>query len=175
MDKRVSSLFGTGFLLLAFGSLRHDLKPTWHCLTEITGDPVMMLGLGLMLTPLVTMALHYPLRHADVPRLADTPIDGGILYTQGGQQQIRYYFNAQNERLYVARDVCRVVGTTPPKKDATRLLYSPLVLSNQTLCLTEKELLIYLNAIADRHPAAKKLLLDLSKERLTVSPKRHAA
>jgi hypothetical protein len=161
-------LFGKGLFLFLFGLLWHDLEPTWRFLTGIVCDPLMMLGVGLMLIPLIA-------RYTDIPRLADTSIDSGFLYTQSGQKKVRYYINAQDERLYVARDVCRVAGTTPPKKDATRLLYSPLVLSNQALCLTEKELLVYLNAIADGRPAAKQLLIDLSKEGLTVFPKRHAA
>ncbi|MDD4963719.1 MAG: hypothetical protein PHI11_07370 [Gallionella sp.] len=165
MDIRVVVTAATGFLLI-YGCLQIHEFSTWsQYLLEIASNPLMLLGLGLICSPFMTALLFA--RAPTVPRRLPTEEVFGVLYTQkGGRQKVRYGFDEQNGCLFVAGDVCRIVGTPPPKKRATHLHRFPLSLLNGELCLSKSDLQTYLTSLSQRKPAANQLLIDIRKDLL---------
>jgi hypothetical protein len=85
--------------------------------------------------------------------------DGGVLYTDGGEYQIRYYLDEIGQAHFVVKDVCLAIGKPAPKQNALASL--SIFKSDKPFCFSENSIKSYLNSLSAQNRAAARLLVIL--------------
>ncbi|MDD2775436.1 MAG: hypothetical protein PHU06_05745 [Gallionella sp.] len=90
--------------------------------------------------------------------------EGGVLHTDGGEYQIRYYLDEVGQAHFVAKDVCLSIGKPAPKQNTLANL--SIFKSDKPFCFSENSIKTYLNSLSAQNRAAARLLVILQNQLL---------
>ena len=155
----------TAYVLLAIGAvllLVGLATSRWRLLAwSLAG---LNLSIGAVMIAAVSIIEGVPWFARRLSR-SDEPVWTGLLiHTDGGRLKVRYDFDTQNHPWFVARDICRAIGTKVPHENAMQCGGIPLLKHHDNECFSAASVQAYLAPLATRNRAANRLLISIRNE-----------
>lgn len=131
----------------------------WGAFASSLGGALLLVG-AVMLGSL-SLINGVPLLIQFSSRSVEPIWDGEVFRPDGSDQKIRYSFDHRGEAWFVASDICCAIGTKPPDKSSLEGNSFPILLLNNNLCFSEKNVKTYLASLAMQNHAANQLLVSI--------------